>query len=83
MAVKSKNQGQWVQESLRKLEAVGDIPLSAACEGDTEWPEWVSNLWVMLMRVSHPGVKVKDMKQWKPKDLGRFVGRHYALVGMV
>ena len=45
---------------------------------DPEWPEWVDNLLMMLMGISHPGSKLKNLKKWKAKDLGRFLGRQYA-----
>jgi hypothetical protein len=45
---------------------------------DANWPEWVGNLFVILLGVSHPGVKVKNAKKWKAKDLGRLLGRQYA-----
>ena len=46
--------------------------------GDTEWPEWVDNLLMILMGVSHPGVKFKNIKKWKAKDLRKVLGRQYA-----
>jgi hypothetical protein len=45
---------------------------------DAEWPEWVDNLLMILMGISHPGSKFKNLKKWKAKDLGRFLGRQYA-----
>jgi hypothetical protein len=34
---------------------LGDLP---------DWPEWVSNLLMILMGISHPGSKLKSMKKW-------------------
>jgi hypothetical protein len=31
-----------------------------------------------LFGVSHPGAKMKNLKKWKAKDLGKFLGRQYA-----
>jgi hypothetical protein len=45
---------------------------------DPEWPDWVLNLLMILMGISHPGTKLKNLKKWKAKDLGRFLGRQYA-----
>ena len=40
--------------------------------GDPKWPEWVSNLFMGFFSISHPGVKMKNLKKWKAKDLGDF-----------
>ncbi|HEY3860390.1 MAG TPA: hypothetical protein VGO59_00760 [Verrucomicrobiae bacterium] len=77
MSAKFKGQQQWVQEVLGKF---GDLQESQPepYGGDPQWPEWVSNLFVTFIDITYPGVKIKNQKNWKAKDLGRFLGRHYA-----
>jgi hypothetical protein len=77
MSAKFKGQRQWIREVLAKmgeLEKHQPKPFSQV----PEWPEWVSNLLMVFMGVSHPGVKLKNIKKWKAKDLGRLLGRQYA-----
>jgi hypothetical protein len=77
MSAKFKGQGKWVREVLKKF---GDLEKDQPkpFDKDPEWPEWVWNLMLIFMGISHPGVKVKNVKKWKAKDLGRFLGRQYA-----
>lgn len=77
MANKFIGQKRWVHHVLMKFEKLEDgLPELSANE--PEWPDWVYNLWVMLMGISHPGTKLKNRRNWKAKDLGRFLGRQYA-----
>jgi hypothetical protein len=77
MSAKFKGQQQWVREVLRKFGDLQDFQ-PEPFRGDPQWPEWVSNLFLTFLSISHPGAKVKNLKKWKAKDLGRFLGRHYA-----
>jgi len=77
MITKFKGQRQWVREVLIKFDQLGEHQPKPFNE-NPEWPEWVWNLFGMLMGIPYPGVKFKNMKNWKAKDLGRFLGRHYA-----
>ena len=83
MSVETQSEKQWIQESLRKLELLGDPQIEVAGDPSAEWPDWVYNLMFKLLSVSHPGVKLKNINQWTSKDLGRFLGRHYALVRLI
>lgn len=77
MAIKFKGQQKWVRETLIKFgELQKEQP--SPFNKDPDWPEWVDNLWMMLMGISYPGSKIANVKNWKAKDLGRFLGRHYA-----
>ena len=67
---------QWIGGVLDKfgeLEKFQPEPVKNA----PEVPEWVSNIDFILAKVSHPGLN-KYRKNWTAKDLGRFLGRHYA-----
>lgn len=77
MRTKNNGQQKWIQEILKKLSDLSDNQ-AEPFNRDPEWPEWVVNLWMMVMGISHPGCKLKSMKTWKAKDLGRFLGRQYA-----
>src|ERR1035441_6646425 len=77
MSTQFRGQRRWIREVMTKL---GDLQEHEPepFNRDPEWPEWVDNLLMMLMGISHPGVKMKNLKKWKAKDLGRFLGRQYA-----
>jgi hypothetical protein len=78
MSAKFKGQRQWVGETLTKFADLQKFQPKPFCS-DPDWPDWVLNLWFMaLFGVSHPGVKMNNLKKWKAKELGRFLGRHYA-----
>ena len=77
MSVQFKGQRHWIRETLNKFGELEDWQPKPLNE-DPEWPEWVWNLLVILMGISHPGVKLKNNKKWKAKDLGKFLGRQYA-----
>lgn len=77
MSTQLRGQRRWVREVLTKFGDLEDHqPEPFNIYG--EWPEWVSNLLMILVGVSHPGTKFKSLKKWKAKDLGRFLGRQYA-----
>ena len=77
MSLKFKGQNRWVREILLKL---GELEKSqpAPINKGNELPDWVDNLFMILLGVSHPGSKFKNLKKWKAKDLGKFLGRQYA-----
>lgn len=77
MSAKFKGQRQWIREILRKFGELQEFQPEPFC-GEPKWPEWVSNLFMTFFGISHPGVKMKNLKKWKAKDLGRFLGRQYA-----
>jgi hypothetical protein len=77
MSAKFKGQGQWVREILRKFGALQEFQ-PEPLRRDPTCPEWVLNLFMVFFSISHPGVKMKNLKKWKAKDLGRFLGRQYA-----
>ena len=77
MSAKFKGQRQWIREVLNKFEEL-EKSQPEPLNRDPEWPEWVFNLLVIISGVSYPGLKLKNLKKWKAKDLGRFLGRHYA-----
>ena len=79
MATKFKGQHQWISEVLNAFEAVEGLQPKPLRDLASDWPVWAINLMVMLTAVSHPGLKVKAAKKWKAKDLGKFLGRQYAL----
>jgi len=83
MAVKFKGQRQWIRETLDRWEDVEKLRPDMFLGADDEWPEWVANLFGLLVGVSHPGLKVKNVQKWKAKDLGRLLGRQYALEQLV
>jgi hypothetical protein len=56
------------------LEKIQPKPLG----DDPDLPDWVYNLLMMLTGISHPGSKLKNLKKWKARDLGRFLGRQYS-----
>jgi hypothetical protein len=77
MANQFIGQKRWVYHVLTKFKQLDESwpePLAK----DPEWPDWVYNLFVQLMGISHPGTKIKNYQNWKAKDLGRFLGRQYA-----
>lgn len=77
MSKKFVGQRQWVREILTRFAALEkEQPDSRTVE--PEWPVWVENLWLCLSGISYPGTKFKSMKKWKSRDLGKFLGRHYA-----
>ncbi len=77
MRAKFKGQQQWVREVLMKFDALAPHEPKPFNESP-DWPEWVWNLFGMLTGIPYPGVKFKNIKKWKAKDLGRFLGRQYA-----
>lgn len=77
MSTAFKSQGRWVREILNKFAALTEFQ-PEPMNHDPEWPEWVDNLFLMLTGISHPGTKFKNLKKWKAKDLGRFLGRQFA-----
>jgi len=77
VSTKFKGQRQWIRETLNKLEALEEFKPNPFGK-NPEWPPWVENLLLMLTGISYPGVKFKNIKKWKAKDLGRFLGRQYA-----
>jgi hypothetical protein len=79
MQNKPVSQRKWILRVMNHYGAVEQL------RGDSindkrfsELPEWVVNLLGILMGVSHPGLKVRNTK-WKTKDLGKFIGRQYAI----
>ena len=80
MEEKEQSERAWIQESLRSLQQLGDPQFEFVGDADSEWPDWVYNLLLRLLSIPIPGVKVKNIKDWASKDLGRFLGRYYALV---
>ena len=78
MSTKFKGQRQWIREVLGKFGELQKFQ-PEPFKRDLKWPEWVANLLLILLRMSHPGVKVKNTKKWKAKHLGRLLGRHYAV----
>jgi hypothetical protein len=77
MSTQFRGQRGWIKEVLTKFGDLEDQRVGRS-NCDPEWPEWVSNLLIILMGISHPGSKLKNLKKWKAKDLGRFLGRQYA-----
>ena len=77
MSTKFKGQRRWVREVLNQFEELEKCQ-PELFKQNPEWPEWVENLGMMLLGISHPGIKFKNIKKWKAKDLGRFLGRQYA-----
>jgi hypothetical protein len=77
MSTKIIGQRRWIREILLKFEEL-EKHQPIACEKEPEWPDWVHNILLMLMGISHPGSKFKNVKKWKAKDLGRFLGRQFA-----
>jgi hypothetical protein len=75
---KFKGQRQWIREVLDKFGELQEFQ-TEPFKHDPDWPEWVTNLLLMLLGISHPGVKVKNVRKWKAKNLGRLLGRHYAV----
>jgi hypothetical protein len=76
---KFKGQRQWVREVLHKFDEVEKLQPKLVRDMDADWPEWVRNLFGTLLGVSHPGLQVKNAKNWKANDLGKLLGRHYGL----
>jgi hypothetical protein len=77
MRTELKGQRRWIREILLKfgeLEKIQPKPFG----DDPDLPDWVYNLLMMLTGISHPGSKLKNLKKWKARDLGRFLGRQYA-----
>jgi hypothetical protein len=77
MSAKFKGQRQWIRGILTRFDALAAQQPKPFNEGP-DWPEWVWNLFGILMGIGYPGVKFKNVKKWKAKDLGRFLGRQYA-----
>ena len=77
MSTQFRGQRRWVREVMTKFGDLEDQQ-PEPFKLHAEWPEWVSNLLMILMGISHPGSKLKNLKKWKAKDLGRFLGRQYA-----
>jgi hypothetical protein len=77
MSAKFKGQRQWIREVLNKFDKLAEHQ-PKPFDQPPEWPEWVSNLLGILLGIVYPGVKFKNIKKWKAKDLGRFLGRQYA-----
>ena len=77
MSTQFRGQRGWIREVMTKFGDLEDVQPDRF-NLDDEWPEWVLNLLMMLMGISHPGSKLKNLKKWKAKDLGRFLGRQYA-----
>lgn len=77
MANKFIGQRKWVQQVLTKFSEL-DEGLPDLYGKNPEWPDWVYELLLRLMPISHPGIKLKNNRKWKAKELGRFLGRQYA-----
>lgn len=82
MSGKLKGQPRWIRKILNEFGELQEFQPKPFNE-DPEWPEWVTNLWLIVLGISYPGVKLKRMKQWKAKDLGKFLGRQYAVEHVV
>lgn len=81
MKTRHETERQWVSrtwDSFCELEKLKpEIP------GMKALPKPRVNLARILMRVSHPGVNVRLSKKWGAKELGRFLGREYALEALL
>jgi hypothetical protein len=72
------NEKFWVRQILEKYDAIEKRQPKTFNLLVNEYPQWVVNLWPILFAVSHPGLKVKRVKQWTARDLGQFLGRQSA-----
>jgi hypothetical protein len=77
------NEKFWVRQILEKYDAIEQRQPKTFNLLVNEYPQWVVNLWPILFAVSHPGLKVKRVKQWTARDLGQFLGRQSALEGLL
>jgi len=76
------NERRWIRSILDKYDDAEK--LRPKLPGlDEEWPDWVNNLYHILMGASHPGLRIKQAKQWTAKDLGAFLGRQSALEALL
>ena len=73
----------WVKQVLKKYDAIEKRQPKAFDFPVNEWPQWVFNLWPILIGVSHPGLNVKRPKKWTAKELGQLLGRQSALEGLL
>jgi hypothetical protein len=77
------NEKFWVRQILEKYDAIEKRQPKTFNLLVNEYPQWVVNLWPILFAVSHPGLKVKRVKQWTARDLGQFLGRQSACEGLL
>lgn len=77
------NEKFWVRQILEKYDAIEKRQPKTFDLLVNEYPQWVVNLWPVLLSVSHPGLKVKRVKKWTARDLGQFLGRQSALEGLL
>jgi hypothetical protein len=47
-----------------------------------DYPRWVHNLWLILMRVSHPKLHLKAHQKFTVRQFGALWGRQYALAAV-
>jgi hypothetical protein len=77
MGTKHIGQRKWVRSILDEFVGLQKHQIEPFNQ-DPELPEWVNQLLLQLVCISHPGVKFKNIKNWKAKDLGRLLGRQFA-----
>jgi hypothetical protein len=75
-------ESEWIRGVIDQYEQVqSSAPGPVGVEED--WPDWVVKLLAGMMNVSHPGLNLRGAKKWRAKDLGRFLGRQFALGAVV
>jgi hypothetical protein len=81
MKMKTETQREWMQRVIYNHERVEKLqPQFADFE---EYPEWVHNLWLIVMRVSHPKLHLRTQQKFSVHQFGAFWGRQYALAAML
>lgn len=71
------NEKAWVKQVLKAYDAV-EARQPKISRHDFDWPDWVFKLLLILMKVSHPGLDLKNSNKWRARDLGYFLGRQSA-----
>lgn len=77
MNTKFKGERRWINERMKRFSELEDH-LPASFNSDQDCPDWVMNLLIILTGISHPGIKLRNIKKWKAKELGQFLGRQFA-----
>lgn len=77
------NERTWVRQVLAGYDAIEKRQPKIFNYAMAEYPDWVNNLWPILLGVSHPGLKLKSVKKWTARDLGQLLGRQCALEGIL
>jgi hypothetical protein len=73
--VRLVSEKKWIKQVLERYEAIEKCRPETFNLAVDEYPQWVHNLWPTLFGISHPGLKIKNVKKWTAVCFGwHFLG---------